>query len=368
MKLREILAAIEEFAPPALQEGYDNSGLLTGDPDMEITGAMLCLDSTEQVIEEGIQTGCNLIIAHHPIIFSGLKRLTGDNYVERIIIQAIRNKVAIYAAHTNLDNIRNGVNQKIAEKLGLGNLRILSPASGHLVKMFTFVPLSNVAEVRQSLFTAGAGVIGNYDECSFNTEGYGTFRASDTASPFVGKQGIQHRESETKIEMIFPAWIQSKVIEALRQSHPYEEVAYDLVPLGNSWEQAGVGLIGDLEKPLSTADFLQHLKERMNVASIRYTPLDSASGIRDVETVAVCGGAGSFLLPKAKAAGAQAFVSADFKYHQFFDADGSIMICDIGHYESEQFTPEIIADLLRRKFPTFATRFTSVVTNPINYY
>ena len=366
MKLKEIITALEEFTPPALQESYDNAGLITGNTEMEIAEAMLCLDATEEVVDEAIQTGCNLVIAHHPIIFSGLKKITGSNYVERTIIKAIQKDVAIYAAHTNLDSVQAGVNKKICEKLQLRNTRILLPLKGKLMKLFTFVPHAHALKVREALFDAGAGTIGDYDECSFNSEGYGTFRGNEQTNPFAGEKGIQHREDETKIEMIFPSGLQHKIVSALQENHPYEEVAYDLVALSNEWSTTGAGMIGKLEHPMNSTDFLAFLKEKMNSQTIRYTKPETRE--LKLETIAVCGGSGSFLLNEAIRAGAHAFVSADFKYHQFFDAEGKIMICDIGHYESEQFTPEIFAELLRRKFPTFVTHYTSVNTNPINYY
>ena len=365
MKLQEIVHVLEEFAPPALQESYDNAGLITGNPGMEITGALLCLDTTEQVMDEALQTHCNLVIAHHPIVFSGLKRITGSSYVERVIIKAIKNDMAIYAAHTNLDHVHLGVNQKISEKLALKNKRILSPLSGRLMKLYTFVPHTHAVQVREALFRAGAGEIGNYDECSFNAEGYGTFRGSDETNPFAGQKGIQHREPETKIEVIFPSWLRGKMVHALKQAHPYEEVAYDMIELANSWEQVGAGMTGELEHPMAETDFLAFVREKLNATTIRYTPLVNPVAIKKI---AVCGGSGSFLLKEALKAGADAFVTADFKYHQFFDAEGRIMICDIGHYESDQFTPEIFSELLRQKFPTFASRITSVNTNPIKYY
>lgn len=373
MKIKEIISALEEFAPLSLQENYDNAGLITGNREMEVSEAMLCLDATEEVIDEAIQTKCNLVIAHHPIVFSGLKKITGANYVERTIIKAIKNDIAIYAAHTNLDNVQQGVNKKICEKLQLKNKRVLSPVKGKLMKLFTFAPTDQSEKVREALFAAGAGTIGNYDECSFNSEGYGTFRGNDETNPFVGEKGIQHKEEETKIEVIFPSWLQHKIISALKENHPYEEVAYDVVALSNEWTTTGAGMIGELEQSMTTNDFLSFLKEKMNVKVVRHTQLTARpdkSGTHDsrLTTIAVCGGAGSFLLKDAIAAGANVFVTADFKYHQFFDAENKIMICDIGHYESEQFTPEIFSEVLRRKFPTFATRFTSVNTNPINYY
>ncbi|MEO5675177.1 MAG: Nif3-like dinuclear metal center hexameric protein [Chitinophagales bacterium] len=368
MKLKEIISALEEFAPPSLQEPYDNSGLITGESEMEIEQAMLCLDATEEVINEAIETGCNLVIAHHPIIFSGIKKITGRDYVGRTLIRAIKNDIAIYAAHTNLDKVRNGVNKKICEKLQLTNIRILSPVKGMLMKLFTFAPSDHAVKVREALFASGAGAIGNYDECSFSSEGYGTFRGNDGANPFAGEKGIQHREAETKIEVIFPSWKKHNILSALKESHPYEEVAYDIVALDNEWNALGSGMIGELFQPMSAQEFLDHLKINMGVSMVRYTQASMPGLSNMLRTIAVCGGSGSFLLKEAIAAGADAFVTADFKYHQFFDAENKIMICDIGHYESEQFTPQIFAEVLHGKFPTFATRFTTVNTNPINYY
>lgn len=371
MKLREITDAIEMVAPLALQESYDNAGLIVGNSELEVTQALLCLDTTEEVLEEAIATHCNLVISHHPIVFSGMKKITGKNYVERVILKAIKHDIAIYAAHTNLDNVRNGVNAKICERLGLKNYRILSPVKGKLMKLFTFAPQKHAENIRKALFTAGAGAIGDYDECSFNSEGYGTFRASQQSNPFVGEKGKQHLEPESKIEVIFPHWLLDNIVFALKKNHPYEEVAYDIVTLNNGWDTTGAGMIGDLEHPVETSAFLSFLKEKMNVKVIRHTRLDiygKGALINKISKVAVCGGAGSFLLNDAIAAGGQAFITADFKYHQFFDAENRIIIADIGHYESEQFTMEIFAEVLRQKFPTFAVRFTSVNTNPINYF
>jgi dinuclear metal center YbgI/SA1388 family protein len=367
LKLAELIDCLETFAPLPLQESYDNAGLLTGNAEMEITGALLCLDATPEVIAEAIHQKCNLVITHHPIIFSGIKKLTGSTYVERAVIAAIKNEIAIYAAHTNLDHLRQGVNGKIAERLGLKNTKILTPLKGRLVKLHTYVPHAAIMQVRQALFDAGAGAIGNYDECSFNVEGYGTFRAGNETNPHVGERGLQHREPETKLEVIFPIWLQSRIISVLKEVHPYEEVAYDLVPLSNEWDVAGAGMIGELSHEMSATGFLTYLQKQMKTPMIRYTQFSTPDQPL-IRRVAVCGGAGSSLLRDAIRQQADAFVSADFKYHEFFDAEGKIMICDIGHYESEQFTVEVFGELLRRKFPTFATHFTSVNTNPINYF
>lgn len=352
------------MAPPFYQESFDNSGLITGHPDMQITGALICLDSTEAVIDEAISAGCNLVIAHHPIVFSGIKKLNGKNYVERTLIKAIRNDIAIYAIHTNLDNVRDGVNRKIADQLMLQNTRILAPRRGVLQKLVTYCPDDIAENVRTALFEAGAGAIGNYDECSFNIRGTGTFRGNDQSSPVVGVKGVRSQEPETRIEVIFESFRQSEVMKALRRAHTYEEIAYDIYNLDNQYNNVGSGLVGELSNAMDSGDFLKHVKSAMKTACIRYT----APPAKPIQRVAVCGGSGSFLLGEAIRAGADAFITADFKYHQFFDADGRILIADIGHYESEQFTKELIYDSLYGKFTTFALHLSGLNTNPINYF
>ena len=363
MKLREITDCIEAFAPLAYQESYDNAGLLCGNKNMDITSALICIDSTEEVIDEAIELGCNLVIAHHPIVFKGLKKFNGANYVERVIIKAIQHNVAIYAAHTNLDNVHNGVNAKIAQKLGLVNCRVLSPQKNILKKLITFCPSDKAENVRKALFEAGAGGIGKYDECSFNSEGFGTFRAGKGTNPFVGEIGKQHKELEQRIETVFPTYLESKVLKALFSSHPYEEVAYDIYILNNEVNTLGAGMIGELENDLKEEAFLAFVKEKMHAFGIRYTALRN----KPIKKVAICGGSGSFLLEVAIKAGADIFISADFKYHQFFDAENRIVIADIGHYESEQYTMELFSDLLKENFNTFALHLSKINTNPINY-
>jgi dinuclear metal center YbgI/SA1388 family protein len=363
MKLKEITDCIETFAPLAYQESYDNAGLIVGNHDMEITSALICLDSTEAVLDEAIELGCNLIIAHHPIIFSGLKKINGKNYVERVIIKAIQNNIAIYAAHTNLDNVHNGVNAKIAEKLGLINCRVLAPQKNLLKKLITFCPIDKAEELRSELFAAGAGSIGNYDECSFNSEGTGTFRALEGTNPYIGQHGKQHQEKEVKIETVIPSYLESKILKTLFSVHPYEEVAYDLVPLNNSLSNIGAGLIGELKEDVEEMVFLKELKSSMKTDYIRCTSLRN----KKIQKVAICGGSGSFLLNEAIKNQADIFITGDFKYHQFFDSDGHIVIADIGHYESEQFTSELFYDLLIKNFSTFAVRLTKNNTNPIKY-
>jgi dinuclear metal center YbgI/SA1388 family protein len=362
-QLSEIIRHLETIAPPSLQESYDNSGLITGSPDQEITGILVCLDSTEQVIDEAINTGCNLIVAHHPIVFSGLKKITGRTYVERVIIKAIRNNLAIYAIHTNLDNVYHGVNKRFAEKLGLENTRILSPLSGKLRKLVTFVPHVDAEKVRAAICEAGAGDISNYSDCSFNIEGIGTFKGNDLSNPVVGKKGELRREPETRIETIYPVWKEREILAALRTAHPYEEIAYNIYPLENKLDTVGAGLIGTLPQPMPSSLFLDRLKENMQAVVIRHTALVK----KEISKVVLCGGSGSFLLNHAINAGADIFISADFKYHQFFDADGRIIIADIGHFETEQFTIDLLAELLSVKFTTFAVRLTGTQTNPIIY-
>lgn len=363
IRISEVIAHLELIAPVSYQESYDNAGLITGDRAWPVKGVLVTLDCTEAVVEEAIATGCNLIVAHHPIVFKGLRKLTGSSYVERVVISAVKADIAIYAIHTNLDNVLNGVNQKIAERIGLHNIRILRPRSDTLSKLVTFVPRADTDRVLDALYAAGAGNIGNYRDCSFSIDGTGTFTPGDLAHPVVGVAGKKESVQEARVEVIFASAIQDQVVQAMRNAHPYEEVAYYITALRNEHQEVGSGMVGDLPSPMEPRSFLQHLKERMEVKVIRSTALLA----NPVTRVAVCGGAGSFLLNDAIRAGAQVFVSADFKYHEFFDADGRIIIADIGHYESEVYTKELLVDVLTKKFHTFAIIFSKTVTNPISY-
>jgi len=364
MKIREVIATLEVLAPPAYQESYDNAGLLTGEAGWECTGILCTLDATEAVINEARQKGCNLVVAHHPIIFGGLKKINGKNYVERTVIAAIKQDVAIYAIHTNLDNVLNGVNAKIAERLGLQQPAILQPRENILRKLYTFVPTAQAEQVRNAIFEAGGGNIGQYSECSFTSSGTGTFKAGEDTDPYVGTQGQRHTEPEVKIEVIFPAHLQQAIVPAMIAAHPYEEVAYDIVPLANNFQLAGSGLIGELPEPMNETSFLQMLQTSFGLKVIRHTPLRN----KTVKKVAICGGAGSFLIKKAVAAGADFYITGDVKYHEFFDAEGRMVIADIGHFESEQFTIDLLTDVLQQKFPTFAVLKTEVDTNPVKYF
>lgn len=363
MKIHDVITFLESIAHPSLQESYDNAGLITGDPAQTCTGVICSLDATEDVIREAAEKNCNMVIAHHPIVFSGLKKLTGSNYVEKTVVTAIKHDIAIYAIHTNLDNIHTGVNGKIAAMIGLQNLTILAPRVNTLRKLITFIPAAQASDVRQAIFETGAGQIGQYSECSFNADGTGTFKPGAGTKPFAGKQGVQHHEPETRIEIVFPSWLEKPVIVAMKKAHPYEEVAFDIIPLSNTHPGIGAGAIGELPEPMEESAFLAKLKQVFQVPVIRHTRLLN----RPVKKVAVCGGAGSFLVSKALAAKADIFVSADFKYHEFFDANDRMIIADIGHYESEQFTISLLQELLAQKFPTFAVLKTGIRTNPVWY-
>ena len=364
MKLAELTAYLESLAPLAYQEDFDNSGLIVGSPEQDVDQALISLDCTEAVVDEAIATGCQLIISHHPIVFKGLKKFNSKTYVERVVEKAIRHQVAIYAIHTNLDNVLDGVNRRICDILGLQNCHILSPKQNLLKKLVTYVPFQQADQVRKALFKAGAGHIGDYSECSFNTEGSGTFKPGENTDPFVGEIGIQHLEEEIRIETIYPAQLESKILMALVLAHPYEEVAYDLYTLTNKYQQVGSGMAGETEHPFTEEDFLQHIKHCFAAKVIRHTELRG----KPVKKVAVCGGSGGFLLQQAIAAGADVFITADYKYHEFFDAENKIVIADVGHFESEQFTQHLLLEKITEKFANFAVRLTEVNTNPIKYF
>ncbi|MFI5154096.1 MAG: Nif3-like dinuclear metal center hexameric protein [Chitinophagales bacterium] len=364
MKISDIISCLESFAPREYQEEYDNAGLLTGSPDWDCTGVLVTLDSPESIVREAMQKKCNLVVSHHPIIFGGLNKLTGSNYVENAVLTAIRNNIALYAIHTNLDNQLHGVNGKIAEKLGLINQKVLVPRSDSLYKLFTFAPKAHADKVRDALFAAGAGNIGNYSEASFNAAGTGTFKAGMGANPFVGEFGQRHEEEEIKIEVIFPGILGERVVKALKENHPYEEPAYDLVELANPSDGLGSGLIGELKSKTSEGEYLATIKRIFNVPVIRHSPLTG----RQIGRVAVCGGSGSSFIPNALNAGADIYLSADIKYHHFFEGEGRMLIADIGHFESEQFTIDLLHELLRQKFRNFAVLKPDTLTNPVNYY
>ena len=361
----DIVRFLETLAPPAWQESYDNAGLLTGSGNWECTGVLTTLDATEEVVMEAVSCRCNLIVAHHPIIFGGLKKITGRSYVERTVIAAIKRDIAIYAIHTNLDNlVSGGVNGRIARKLGIEDGRPLLPKEGILQKLYCFVPVDHLDRLRAAVFAAGAGHIGNYSDCSYSGEGTGTFMGGAGTQPYVGQPGQRHYEKEARLEVIVPAHLSRDVIRAMIAAHPYEEVAYDLVPLANAHPGVGSGLIGELPVEIGENDFLDRVRREFGVSVIRHTRLTG----RPVKKVAVCGGAGSFLISKALSAGANFYITSDVKYHEFFDANDQLVVADIGHFESEQFTVDLLFEVLQEKFRNFAVLKSVVKTNPIKYY
>lgn len=364
MKIKEIIYALEKFAPPSYQESYDNCGLIVGNDNENCSGVLATLDVTVQVVEEAINNGCNLIVAHHPIIFSGLKKITGKNYVERTIIKAIKHDIAIFAIHTNLDNIYNGVNQIFAQKIGLVNTQVLQPKNNILSKLIIYSPINYSDIIKEVLFKAGAGNIGNYSECSFTSTGVGTFKGNSFTNPFLGKQNIQSAEKEDKIEVLLPNYMVNHVLEMAKSAHPYEEIAYEIIPLSNYNATIGSGLIGELTQEMSEVDFLNLLKHNFCLKAIKHTAFLQ----KKIKKIAICGGSGSFLTKTAIARNADVFVTSDIKYHEFFDAEGKIFVADIGHYESEQFTIDLIINIITTNFPTFAVLKSKVNTNPVHYF
>lgn len=363
MYISDITGHLESIAPVSLQEDYDNAGLLTGQYSWECQGVLCTLDVTEEVIDEAIRKNCNCIVAHHPLIFRGLKKINGNNLVERSVIAAIKNNIAIYAIHTNLDNTMKGVNGKMADLIGLTGRRVLDTKANTLKKLITYIPVDHFDKVRDAIFKAGAGHIGNYSECSFSHPGTGTFKPEKGTNPFSGQPHKRKEENEIRLEVILPNHRQTAVVQALLESHPYEEPAFDLVALANDHQETGAGIIGEVDVMEEKA-FLTLLAERFGPGVIRHTALIN----RPVRSVALCGGAGSFLIPRALSQGADVFVTSDIKYHEFFGAEGKMLLCDIGHFESEQFTTELLADLLLRKFPNFAVLKSEVRTNPVHYF
>lgn len=364
MKIKDVTAYLEALAPLSLQESYDNSGLIVGHPEDELNGILVSLDCTEEIVDEAVRTGCNLVVSHHPVVFRGLKKLNGNSYVERTVMKAIRQGIALYAIHTNFDNYQFGVNREIGERLGLQNLSVLAPKAGILNKLVCYVPENDAYTVLEAMFAAGAGRIGNYAECSFSMQGQGTFLPLDEANPAEGEVGVKSTVEERRLEVLVDAHSAGKVIAAMKTTHPYEEVAYELYALLNENQTIGAGMIGELPEPMDEKEFLAWVKKTFGCGVIRHTRLLG----KEVRKVAFCGGSGSFLLRDAIRSGADVYISGDFKYHEFFDAEDRIVIADIGHFESEQFTSQRLVALLTKKFPKFAVRLTEVDTNPINYF
>ncbi len=363
MTIKEVTTILEELAPLAYAEDFDNVGLLVGNNTTTVSGILVTLDTLENVVDEAISSQCNLIVSFHPIIFGGLKKLVGSTYVERVVIKALQNNIAIYSMHTALDNSSEGVNAKICEVLGIKNPRILIPKKGTLKKLVTYVPTKDAKKLQKSLFAAGAGNIGNYSDCSFSVDGLGSYKPGLKANPVKGKIGKTHYEEETQLNVIFSKINQSKVIKALFENHPYEEVAYEIFTIDNTDQNIGMGMIGMLGKSLNETEFLQIVKNKMNASIIRHSKFLGNS----VKKVAVLGGSGAFAIEAAKAAGADVFITADIKYHEFYKAEDKMIIADIGHFETEQFTKNLLVDYLTKKIPNFAVRLSESKTNPIKY-
>ncbi len=364
MKLKDLCSYLDSIVPLSFQESYDNSGLQVGIPDREINQALLSLDVTEEVIEEAISCKCDIVISHHPLIFNGIKKITGRTLTERVLYKAIKHDIAVYSSHTNLDNFSNGVSRMMADKLNLKEIRVLSPLKSKLLKLVTYIPESHLEKVSSKLFEAGAGVVGNYDNCGFSVNGTGSFRGNEKTNPFSGEKGITSYESEVRFETVLYSHLKDTIIKTLLDSHPYEEVAYDIFSLENSNIETGSGCRGEFENPMNEIDFLNLISSVFDAKGVRYSKLTG----KLIKKVALCGGSGAFLLSEALALRADAFITADLKYHNFFDADNKILLVDPGHFESEKFSAEILYGLINKKFPKFAVRFSETNTNPINYF
>ena len=363
MIVQDVINHLEELSPLAYAEDFDNVGLLVGDKNNTVNGILVTLDTLETVVDEAIEKKCNLIVSFHPVIFKGLKKLTGKTYVERVVMKAIKHDISIYAIHTALDNALQGVNDKICEQIGLINRQILIPQTGTIKKLTTYIPKKNAETLRKALFNAGAGTIGNYDNCSFNVEGLGSFKGNENSNPVVGERESTHYEKETKLTITFAKHLESKILQTLFKSHPYEEVAYEVTTLENKNQHIGMGMVGELENPMDEASFLEHLKSKMQTPSVRHSSLLG----KPIEKVAVLGGSGSFAIQAAKAAKADVFITADLKYHDFFMAENNILLADIGHYESEQYTKNLLVAYLIKKMPNFAIILSNTNTNPVKY-
>ncbi|MFD2566164.1 Nif3-like dinuclear metal center hexameric protein [Pseudotenacibaculum haliotis] len=363
MTIRDVTKAIEEIAPLNYAEDFDNVGLLVGNYQTTVKGVLVTLDTLEETVEEAIANNCNLIVSFHPIIFSGLKKLNGNNYVERAVLKAIKNDIAIYATHTALDNSNVGVSARMCEVLGLQNFKVLVPKKGIIKKLTTYVPSSEAKALREKLFEAGAGNIGNYDECSFNFDGVGTYKGNEASNPTLGEKGSQHQEKETCVQVIFESKNEAAVISALLENHSYEEVAYEIIATENIHQDIGMGMIGEFSEAMEENKFLNHVKTTFKTGCVRH----SAKLEKPVKRVAVLGGSGSFAISNALRNKADAYISADFKYHDFFKAEEKILLADVGHYESEQFTKNLLVEHLTKKFTSFAVILSEKSTNPIYY-
>lgn len=361
--VNDILLALSETAPLSTQESYDNAGLLIGDPAAEIDKALITLDVTEDVVDEAIAKSCQLIVSHHPLIFKPLNNLVPYTPTQKTVIKMVRSGIALISMHTNLDNSFHGVNRKLAQVLGLRDIRILQPVCGNLLKLVVYVPVNHCEAVQQALFGAGCGTIGEYDECSFGVEGKGSFRAKEGANPFVGTIGRRHYEEEVALATILPDYVLGRAIKAIKQAHPYEEPAYDIFKLENDNPTIGAGMVGTLENGMSESDFLAHVCEKLDTPCLRHNKMTGKA----IKTVAICGGSGAFLVGQAVREGADAYVTADIKYHEFADAD-NIFLVDAGHFETEQFAKQLLKEIIIKKIPNFAAQISEKSLNPVSYF
>tara|TARA_R110000868_G_scaffold3388_4_gene21885 strand:- start:868 stop:1962 length:1095 start_codon:yes stop_codon:yes gene_type:complete len=364
MIIQDVINHLEEFTPLDYAEDFDNVGLLVGNKNENLTGILVTLDTLETIVDEAIQTKCNLIVSFHPIIFNGLKKITGKTYVERVVLKAIKHDIAIYAIHTALDSSFQGVNDMICNQLELINKHILIPQVQTIKKLTTFIPKDEAEKLRQALFKIGAGNIGNYSNCSFNVEGLGTYKGNDASHPTKGEKGVFHTEEETQITITFAKHLEGEVLKTLFKSHSYEEVAYEISTLENKNQHIGMGMLGDLKDPMDEKRFLSYLKNKMNTQVIRHSNLLG----KPIKKIAVLGGSGSFAIENAKASGADVFITADLKYHDFFKAENNMLLADIGHYESEQFTKNLLVAFLTKKITNFAVVLSKIDTNPVKYF
>ncbi len=363
MKIKELTHEIETIIPLLYAEDFDNVGLLVGEPEQKIKGVLIAHDTTEEVIDEAIQKKANFILSFHPIIFKGMKKLTGKNYVERVVMKAIKNDIAIYAIHTALDNQYFGVSGILANKLSLINQEVLVPQQHTLRQLVTYAPVKEAEKIRQALFEAGAGKIGEYEECSFNVKGVGTYKPVEGADPYIGEIGKRQEEPEERISVIFPKHLQSKILQNLFERHPYEEVAYEIFQLENKNQEIGLGIIGELQNPLEEKVFLEKIKKELNLSCIRFSKLRG----KPIKKIAVLGGSGAFAIEHAKGSGADIYITSDIKYHEFYQGESQMIIADIGHFESEQYTKLFLYEQLTKKIRNFAVALSETNTNPINY-
>ena len=364
MKIKEFIKHFEQIIPIKQAEDFDNVGLLCGNPDRKISGVLVAHDALESVIDEAVEKNFNMVLCFHPIIFSGLKSITGKNYVERAVLKALENKVAIYAIHTAFDNDYFGVNYKICEVLGLKNQNILMPKQNQLKKLEVYVPVESAENLKNAFFEAGAGNIGFYDECSFSINGNGTFRPLEGSNPVTGNHNERENANEVLLSVIFEDYKKNQILFAMKQNHPYEEVAYQLISLENENQYTGLGRFGDLENEMEESDFLKFVKEKFNLNVIRYNSLPH----KKIKRVGVLGGSGASGIKSAMSAKCDAYLTGDVKYHDFFSGEDKMLICDIGHFESEQFVTQQLFEILSEKFTTFAVAKTSQKTNPVNYF